>query len=336
MAGGHKITVTVVVSGARVGVTVNPNQEVKHLVKKALDEAKIPHPKPKEWTLRFADGGGAIDPGLSIGEAGIADGATLFLDPDEGGGGEVAVALAGPGEEMPPEPPVLVDPAISSAKLDRQLADWENNAELYRERGWILLGRDGLHVDVAFTARLPAGPVPDLPAIPLAIRFCFENFDIWAPSVRVIDPITGKWLYVPRVRAIDFGTVLEGGAPLDLFVNGHPETGRVFLCKPGTREYHSHFEHDGDDWLLYRDQGFGSLGRLCDLLWRRAVRTVSGLNFSAQLIPIGGGAAQIGIEIRQEDPEALVAAAQAQLQAPQQIPVGQLPPELQAAFAQNQ
>ena len=83
---------------------------------------------------------------------------------------------------------MLVDPTISSAKLDRQLDDWENNAELYRERGWILLDRDGLHVDVAFTARLPIGPVANLVAIPLAIRFCFENFDIWAPSVRVIDP----------------------------------------------------------------------------------------------------------------------------------------------------
>ena len=44
MAGPHKITVTVVVSGARVGVTVNPNQKVEHLIKKALEEGENPAP----------------------------------------------------------------------------------------------------------------------------------------------------------------------------------------------------------------------------------------------------------------------------------------------------
>ncbi len=328
MAGPHKITVTVVVSGARLSVTGHDDQKVEHLIREALKEAGIPHPKVEDWTLRFADGGAAIDPELRIGEAGITDGAILFLDPDEGGGGEAVVALAHP---EPPEPPLLVDPAISAAKLDRQLEDWEANADVYRERGWLLLGHEGLHVDVAFTVRLPVGPGPlkDLVAIPLAVRFGFENYDVWAPSIRIIDPITRKWLFIPRVRALDFTDAGQAGAPIDLFVNGHPDTGRVFLCKAGSREYHTHFEHSGDDWLLYRDQGFGALGRLCDLLWRAAVRSVTGLNFVSQRLPLGDAAhVNFAIEIRQEDVDQL--AATVETQAPQQIPIHQLPPQILA------
>src|ERR1700677_4898984 len=168
VARSHEIAVTVVVSGARLSVTGHNDQKVEHLIREALKEAGIPHPKVEDWALRFADGGAAIDPDLNIHAAGIPNGAILFLDPDEGGGGEAVVALTHP---EPPAPPVLVDPAISAAKLQRQLDDWEANADVYRERGWQLLGREGLHVDVAFTTRLPVGPVSDLVAIPLAVRF---------------------------------------------------------------------------------------------------------------------------------------------------------------------
>ena len=325
MAGAHEIAVTVVVSGARVGVTAKEHEKVAHLIREALKEAGIPHPKVEDWTLRSADGGGAIDPDLKVKEAGIADGATLFLDPDEGGGGEAVVALDPTGTE-PPVPPLLVDPAVSEAKLGRQLADWEANAEVYRERGWQLGRHEGLEVDVSFTARLPIGPMGNLVVIPLAVTFDFHNYDVWAPSVRVIDPLTRRWLELPRVRAIDFEPADGSEVPLDLFVNNHPETGHVFLCKAGTREYHTHFEHSGDDWLLYRDQGFGTIGRLCDLLWRTAVKTIAGINIAAQRAGLPEQAeVGMGIDIRQEKPE-----DPAQQQMLQPIPIGQLPPEMLA------
>jgi hypothetical protein len=339
MAGPHEIKVTVVVSGARLSVTGQDDQKVEHLIREALREAGIPNPKVEDWTLRFADGGAAIDPGLRIDAAGITDGAILFLDPDEGGGGEAVVALT---HQEPPKPPVLVDPAISAAKLDRQLEDWEANADIYRERGWQLLGHEGLEVDIAFTARLPIGPGNNLVVIPLAIRLGFHNYDIWPPSLRVIDPLTRRLLELPRVRAIDFDTN-DAGMPLDLFIDHHPETGHVFLCKPGTREYHTHFEHSGDDWLLYRDHGFGTIGRLCDLLWRTAVRTVVGVDFVAKRLALDELApVNVAIEIRQENVDQLVASAGPQM--PQRIPISQLspqmlaqlPPQIQALVRQGQ
>lgn len=343
MAGAQKITITVVVSGARVSVTENVHQKVAHLIREALREAGIPGPKVEDWTLRFADGGGAIDPDLNIENAGIADGAVLFLDPDEGGGGE-AVAL-NPTQAEPAPLPLLVDPAVSEAKLMRQLADWEANSEIYRDRGWHLLGHNGLEVEISFAARLPISQAGDLVAIPLAIRLSFHNYDVWAPSLRVIDPISRRALQIPRVRALDFDATDEAGVPLDLFINHHPDTGLVFLCKPGTREYHTHFEHSGDDWLLYRDQGFGTIGHLCDLLWRTAVRTIGGLNFGAQRPPSGeaieGIRPNFGIEIRQEKP---LDSGPQQLGQSIEIPIqqlpadvlAQLPSEIQALVSNNQ
>jgi|GEM_PF-958353 len=338
MAGPHKLTVTVVVSGARLSVSDSANHEVAHLIREALEEAGIPHPKVDDWTLRFADGGAAIDPGLRIEQAGITDGAILFLDPDEGGGGDAVVTLAGAAPEPPP-PPLLVDPAVSQAKLARQLREWESNSEIYRERGWQLLDHTGLEVDVAFTARLPIGPANNLVVVPLAIRLGFDNYDVWPPSLRLIDPLTRRWLTLPRVRAIDFDNTNDAGVPPDLFINGHPDTGRVFLCKPGTREYHTHFEHSGDDWLLYRDQGFGTIGRLCDLLWRTAVRTIAGFNLVAQRNSAAEFAdPTVGIEIRQENPENVPAQANRKI-ALEQMPLqmlAQLPPAVRALIAQAQ
>jgi len=346
------LTLTVVVSGAPQTVEVKENQKVEHLMKEALKEAGIHGANLAEWTLRFAQGGGAIDPGSQIGAAGITDRATLFLDPDEGGGGEVAVTF-GPPE--PAEPPLLVDSAVSAAKLARQLADWRASEELYRARGIVLLGTGELHAEVGFLAELPVGPNSETAAMPLAVRIGFENYDLWAPSVRVIDPITRRWLIQPRLRAVDFSNTDAAGNALDVFVEGHPDTGRVFLCKRGVREYHSHPEHSGDDWLLHRDQGYGTLAQIAETLWRLGSRTVTGLNFIAQRIPLAGqGAAMTGtrVEIRQEDVDALSAEIEAQLPAqatPGQgdaqmialtpggaIPPGvlaQMPPELQAIFA---
>jgi hypothetical protein len=327
MAAEHKLNLTVVVSGSPERISINDRNTVADLMRKSLHKAKIPNEDLAGWSLRFAEGGEAIPPQEKIANTGIIDGATLFLNRDAGGGGQVAVSAS---DEAPPA--VLVDPEISKRKLDRELEDWDDNQEIYEKRGWILLGHEGLNVDIAFSARLPIGPFADVPSIPLAVRLGFQNYDLWPPSVRVIDPITRRWLQVPRVGALDFKVDDGESKPLNLFVLGHPRSGYVFLCKQGVLEYHTHPEHSGDDWLLYRGHGFGTLGALCDLLWRRAVRTVTGVNFIAQRVPIGDNAAvNHVIELRQEDVEELEAQLRGQMQgAPIAGASVELPPEIQA------
>jgi hypothetical protein len=244
------------------------------------------------------------------------------------------VAAADPAEGEAPL--MVVDPEVSEAKLERELTDWEDNREIYSSRGWMLLGREGLKVDIGFAVPMPIGQFGDVPSIPLAVRLGFDNYDIWPPSLQVIDPITRRWLQVPRVAALDFTAGPDPTTPLNLFIVAHPQTGHAFLCKQGVREYHSHPEHSGDDWLLYRHQGYGTLGAICDLLWRTAARTVAGLDFLATRTPVGDTAAiQHAIEIRQADIDAQAAAMQPPEGAAVIGPGGQmqLPPEIQAQIA---
>lgn len=317
-----KISLTVVVSGAPEEISVNRHDKVEHLMKNALKKAGIEHADLNEWALRKQEGGNPIPPSTRISEAGITDGVTLFLDPDEGGGGETA---ASPAATESSEAPTLVDPAVSKAKLARELEEWEANSATYRERGYFLLEHGELHADIAFSCRLPIGPSRDLVVIPLAVRLTFENYDVWPPSVKLVDPITRRWLAQHRVAALDFGHPDRSGAIPQVFIGGHPETKKVFLCKRGVREYHNHPEHDGDDWLLYRGTGIGTLAHLCEVIWRLTTRTVTGLLHVARGVQVGDKML-ISNEARlnQEDFDAVTG----QLEAP--LGAQQLPPEIQA------
>src|SRR4051794_31229178 len=52
---------------------------------------------------------------------------------------------------------VAVDPEVVRRKFHRELALWDENAAVYRRRGWILLSRGELQVEVGFLGRLPLG-----------------------------------------------------------------------------------------------------------------------------------------------------------------------------------
>ena len=87
MPKSENINVHVVVSGQSTTIKVNGNQTVEHLVKEALRESGNKGQPAPEWELRTSDGT-LIDQSLKILAAGIADGATLFLNPRAGAGGE--------------------------------------------------------------------------------------------------------------------------------------------------------------------------------------------------------------------------------------------------------
>jgi hypothetical protein len=178
----------------------------------------------------------------------------------------------------------LVDPAISRRKLDRELEAFSTQADDYRRRGYVVVGRHDLRVDVAFLAHVPSVPAP-LPIVSVCVRLDFTNYDLWPPSVTFIDVLTGTPIQ-PHVGAFDFADPRgPDGAPPNAVVNGHRKYGRAFLCQRGVREYHDHDEHDGDDWLLYRGDGLGQLASLCHRIWQRMARNVAGLQFQSILAP---------------------------------------------------
>lgn len=194
--------------------------------------------------------------------------------------------------------PILVAPEVTAAKFARELEHWDANADTYRRRGWLMVARAETSVDVAFTAKV-ALPGQVIDVVAATVRFDFCNYDLWPPSVAFIDLAEGSpWM--PPMRAI--ADTPDG--PRDLLVNGHPNTGQPFLCVPGTREYHSHPQHSGDDWLLHRGTGAGRLASLCDLLWRTMANNIIGVQSFVQTIHEH---VQVQIRVVQGDPSAVAA-----------------------------
>jgi hypothetical protein len=189
---------------------------------------------------------------------------------------------------------------VSEAKLAAELADWEANASIYRRRGWLLLDRGPLTVEVAFLASVPLVGIYTIPVITACIRLDYSNYDLWPPSLTFLDPRTRQPAN-PAVRAPATGPA----GVRDALVDGHPDTGRPFLCLPGIREYHNHPQHTGDDWLLHRATGAGRLAVICERIWQRMVRNVVGLNVTVQALPPMIGT-QVSMALSQADLSAVL------------------------------
>ena len=87
MPSDKNITLVVVVGGVDQTVTVNPNQDVKHLVKEALRTSGQPDEPPENWVLRTVGGDEIPQSGRVRDVAAITAGVKLFLSQSTGGGG---------------------------------------------------------------------------------------------------------------------------------------------------------------------------------------------------------------------------------------------------------
>lgn len=186
-----------------------------------------------------------------------------------------------------PAPPQLVPPTVSEGKLNAELESWRANADTYRRRGWLLLNVNHLSVDIGFVAHVAVGEMRT-PIITAAIRLNYDNYDLWPPSLKFIDPCTGAPA-LPVVQAPD-----QVHGEIRNVLLGQPGTGQPFLCLPGLREYHHHPQHTGDDWLLHRAAGEGTLAVICDRVWRRMARNVIGLTVQMQSLPQAGTQLHVG------------------------------------------
>lgn len=80
------IAIVVIVSGQPISLKVNIHQQVDHLIREALQQTGNKGQPPSEWELRTA-AGTIIDQSLTIENAGIVEGVTLYLNPRAGAGG---------------------------------------------------------------------------------------------------------------------------------------------------------------------------------------------------------------------------------------------------------
>lgn len=164
-----------------------------------------------------------------------------------------------------------VDREVSRAKFAAEVENLQRQRELLEARGCYVLHVNAPHIDVLLVPTAPARflipqmfqrqryrfrraqfhDVHSITAMPIALRIALEDYDIVAPSVSFRVP--GNWNeLLPNERA-PAGFMIDVARRRTRVVQpNHPRTGRPFLCLRGVREYHSHPQHDGDDWLLVR------------------------------------------------------------------------------------
>ena len=184
-----------------------------------------------------------------------------------------------------------VDPAVSRAKFEKELAEYRSLEADYRARGWFLVKADWPEVIVVLASNKTSPP-----AIVTAVQFDYTNYDAAAPSVRLVDPFSGRLLLskelptrLPRsttVQEVDMpvpgGIKAQFNTVQDL-MQAHSPDELPFLCIAGVKEYHDHPGHSGDPWEVHRSVGEGRLVRLLDVISKYGLDPVQG--FQVQLAP---------------------------------------------------
>lgn len=174
----------------------------------------------------------------------------------------------------------VVDPAVTRAKFDRELADFRARQGMFRARGWWLLSAEFPVIEIAF-----ATPNCPLPFVALAARIDFTNYDLWPPSVTLIEPFSGR----PLATIDQVNAPMARATPTGILRLVQAHVGKPpFICLPGVREYHQHPAHDGDDWLLHRGRGAGGLFFLVDKLSHYGSETINGYEIGINVKPTQG------------------------------------------------
>lgn len=190
--------------------------------------------------------------------------------------------------------PVLVDPKISRAKLQREIQAWKTNEADYRQRGWLLLRHEDLTVELGFLGRIPLGNT-QVPILLPAVRLDYENYDLWPPSFTFIDVFSREASEPLLAQAL---IMSETGPRNVLLRNGE---GKAFLCVPGTREFHDHPQHSGEPWALFRSRKMGSIAVIAERVSQSMTETIQGIGMQ----PVLGQGLQVQVQAQQLPPEIL-------------------------------
>ncbi len=184
-----------------------------------------------------------------------------------------------------------VDPSVSRTKFEREIDDYRALESDYRARGWFLVKAEWPVVVVVLASNQTKPP-----AIVAAVQFDYSNYDAEPPSVRFIDPFSGRLLpfnelptRLPRgVPGQEMPMPVLGGPKVQVMmaqdlVQAHSLEGIPFLCVPGVKEYHDHPGHSGDPWEVHRSAGEGRLVRLLGVISKYGLEPIKG--FNVNLVP---------------------------------------------------
>ena len=184
-----------------------------------------------------------------------------------------------------------VDPSVSRTKFEREIDDYRALESDYRARGWFLVKAEWPVVVVVLASNQTKPP-----AIVAAVQFDYSNYDAEPPSVRFIDPFSGRLLpfnelptRLPRgVPGQEMPMPVPGGPKVQVMMaqdlmQAHSPKDIPFLCVPGVKEYHDHPGHSGDPWEVHRSAGEGRLVRLLGVISKYGLEPIKG--FNVNLVP---------------------------------------------------
>ncbi|WP_271610892.1 putative metal-binding protein [Bradyrhizobium sp. CCBAU 21360] len=190
----------------------------------------------------------------------------------------------------------VVDPEVSRAKFDREVAAYRDMEATYRKRGWLLLDADFPEIFVVFAAT-KIRPAP----IVAGVVVDFKDYDLQPPSVRFVDPFTREKIIasdlqfqmlrrppMPGVPPEAIAAMIQQGAlAVSQMIQANRADDFPFICLPGVREYHDNPAHTGDSWLLHRGSGEGSLAFILEKIWMYGVDPLSTYNLQIQAKVVG-------------------------------------------------
>ncbi len=190
-----------------------------------------------------------------------------------------------------------VDPAVSRAKFEGEVADFRALASEYASRGWFL-------VEAEFPRALVVLAAPQLNPSPLVtgVAFDYTDYDLCPPSVRLVNPFTREpWamdeLPTTLRRRVEGEGMLPPGLQLppgamarivqeQTLMQSYPDE-TPFLCMAGVREYHDHPAHSGDLWELHRSAGAGRMIRILEVIDTYGIRPMTDYNVKLTLQVVG-------------------------------------------------
>ncbi len=262
---------TVVVASDPVQLEVTDSTLLSLVVQDALAKAGSTGRENEDWELK-TEAGAVLSLASTLQEAGVERGSTLFLSLKAGAAGEVLTEL-------------LVDPSVSATKFEAEVATFRALERKHSRRGIWLIRAEYPSVFLVFGAPNAKG----IGMIAFGVAIDFSNYDLWAPSVRIVDPFTEvpyKAAELPPQAQLLRRTgecqpaagIPTTAVEIARFMMWQDLSEIPFLCHPGVREYHSHPAHTGDDWLLHRGNGEGTLTRIVELLFQYGAAGMIGIN----------------------------------------------------------
>lgn len=174
-----------------------------------------------------------------------------------------------------------VDPTVSRAKFEREVAQFREQETMHRLRGIFLLDATFPEVFV-----LLASPRVKPSVLMAGVVIDFVNYDLRPPSVTFVNPFSrepfkAKDLPISMLRRQpmpamppEMAMAQQGQIQVTNIIQWHGPEEVPFLCLPGVREYHDNPAHTGDSWLLHRRSGEGSLHFILEQIWKYGVNPV--------------------------------------------------------------